>query len=131
MSKKGTYYEYKVMEIFEKYGYASLRTLGSGGGTKKSKPDIVVGNGRNIFGMEVKKRENDVCYIQKSQVEELKDFCYNFGASPLIVVKFGNMPFYAFDVDSDSIVETEKSYKIHVDDVGRGWELNKFIVYAT
>lgn len=125
MSKKGTYHEYKLMEIFESFGYATLRTLGSGGGTKKSKPDVVVGNSRNIFGIEVKNRNGNVCYIKDSQVEELKDFCYTFGASPLIVVKFGRNPFYVFDVDS--IKKCEKNYRINIGDLRRGIEIKKFI----
>lgn len=126
MSKKGTYYEYKVMETFENFGYATLRTLGSGGGTKKSKPDVVVSNCRNTFGIEVKSRKGDVLYISKSQVKELEDFCYTFGASPLIVVKFEREPFFVFDVDS--MKECEKNYRINVDDLRRGTELIEFIV---
>ncbi len=123
--RKGTYHEYQVMNMFEEGGYASLRTLGSGGGTKKSKPDVLVGNGRDIFGMEVKYRKGDVCYIKDYQVEELKDFCYTFGASPYIVVKFGRNPYYIFDVDS---LYFEKQYRINMDkDLRRGVLLKDFV----
>ena len=125
MSKKGTNYEYQVMNIFENNGYAALRSLGSGGGTKKGRPDVLVGNCRNIFGFEIKQRGGDVCYINKSQVDKLNDFCYRFGASPYIIVKFGRMPFYVFD--ENSMIPCEKSYKISVEDIGRGIELNDFI----
>ena len=125
MTKKGTYYEYKVEEIFENYGYATIRSLGSGGGTKKSKPDVTVSNSRYSFGIEVKHRNNDVLYIKKSQVDELKDFCFTFGATPLLVVKFNRNPFYVFDVDSIELCE--KNFKISIGELNKGIELNEFI----
>ena len=125
MSKKGTYYEYQVMKIFESFGYATIRTLGSGGGTKKSKPDVIASNSRNIYSMEVKHRTDDVLYISNEQIEELRDFSYTFGALPLIVVKFNRNPFYVFN--PDSIDRCEKNYRIKYDDLCKGVELEKFI----
>lgn len=125
MSKKGAYYEYKVMEIFEDYGYAGIRTLGSGGGTKKPKPDIVVSNGTHTYGIEVKKRNSNVVYIKLNQVIELKEFCRLFGATPVIVVKLGKCPFYMIPVESLELCK--KNYRIGLQDLKNGVDLENFL----
>ena len=99
LSKKGAYYEYTVMNIFEENGYATVRTVGSGAGTKKPKPDIVVSNGNNTYAIEVKQRNDEVLYITTTQVQELKKFSSVFAATPLIVFKFVRLPFYVVTVD--------------------------------
>lgn len=124
MSKKGSYYEYQVMNIFEQYGYATIRTVGSGAGTKKPKPDIVASNSYNTYAIEVKQRKNEVLYISVAQVQELKKFSSTFGATPLIVFKFGRRPFYVVTVDSLHR-KSSKNYKITVADATT--DLNTFI----
>lgn len=124
LSKKGAYYEYTVMNIFEENGYATVRTVGSGAGTKKPKPDIVVSNGNNTYAIEVKQRNDEVLYITTTQVQELKKFSSVFGATPLIVFKFGRRPFYVVTVDSLHR-KSSKNYKITVADATT--ELNTFI----
>lgn len=124
MSKKGSYYEYQVMNIFEQYGYATIRTVGSGAGTKKPKPDILASNNYNTYAIEVKQRNNDVLYITNTQVQGLKKFSSIFGATPLIVFKFGRRPFYVITVDSLTR-QSNKNYKITV--ANATTELNTFI----
>lgn len=124
LSKKGAYYEYTVMNIFEENGYATVRTVGSGAGTKKPKPDIVASNGNNTYAIEVKQRNDEVLYITTTQVQELKKFSSVFGATPLIVFKFGRRPFYVVTVDSLHR-KSSKNYKITVADATT--DLNTFI----
>lgn len=120
----GTYYERSVMNIFDTNGYASIRTLGSGGGTKKPKPDIITSNGTNTYAIEVKQRNSNVLYISWSQINELKQFSSTFGATPIIVYKFGRRPFYVVEVDSIQ-KNRSKNYKISVTDMKT--ELRKYI----
>jgi len=112
---KGTYYERSVMNIFDTYGYASIRTLGSGGGTKKPKPDIITSNGTNTYAIEVKQRNSNVLYISWSQINELKRFSITFGATPLIVYKFGRRPFKVIEANSIQ-KNNSKNYKITITD---------------
>lgn len=112
---KGSYYERSVMNIFDTNGYASIRTLGSGGGTKKPKPDIVTSNGTNTYAIEVKQRNTDTLYISWNQIQELKKFSSTFGATPLIVYKFGKRPFRV--IEANSIQKNNlKNYKITITD---------------
>lgn len=125
MVKNGSQHEYQVRDIFKKYGYACIKGNASGGGSKDNVPDITVSNSRFSFGIEVKYRKSDVVYIKKSQIDGLKKFCYTWGASPIVVVKFYASPYYVFNVDSLRLCE--KNYRIKRDDIRKSVELNKFI----
>lgn len=111
----GRSHEYNVMKIFEEYGYYTVRSAGSGGGTKKAKPDVLVGNMSYTFAVEVKYRQSDCLYIDVSQVENLQKFADGFGAVPLVVVKFYRSPYFVFYLKD--IQRVGKNYRIGYNNV--------------
>lgn len=121
----GKHHEYNVIKLFEKYGYIAMRSPASGGGTKKPRPDIFAGNGKNFYVVEVKSTKKDHIYIKKEQIKELKTFAFSFGAVPLVCAKFSRKPYTVFMLRQ--LQKTEKYYKINLNEIKKGHELEKFI----
>ena len=97
MSKKGSKEERDVVKLFEKYGFGAIRVPASGARTKSDKPDVVAGNGKYYFAVEVKSSKNDYIYIREEQIDELLRFAISFGATALVVAKFTHKPFIAYN----------------------------------
>ncbi|MFQ5891647.1 MAG: Holliday junction resolvase Hjc [Candidatus Methanofastidiosia archaeon] len=106
--KKGRKAERFVVEKLWKRGYAAVKIPGSGRAYKRPHPDVVAGNGRNYFTIEVKVTQNDYKYFPKKEVEDLKSFSEIFGAKALFAVRFKGKwrLFETFDLG-----KTKKGYK--------------------
>lgn len=76
-----------------KLGLAVIRGPASGAKVKRSiYPDIVALKNRHIFVIEVKKRSKlDHIYIDRRQIEKLKEFARRAGGEPLIAVKISGL----------------------------------------
>lgn len=92
--KKGIEYERKLVRYLNKLGFMAVRTAGSGGGTPEPRPDVLAGNNKQIYSIEVKSSSKDMVYLKNKEVYELKEFANGFGAIPLICVKFPYMDFF-------------------------------------
>lgn len=99
MSKvKGTRLERELFHLFwktEKWG--CLRVAGSGSTTLPA-PDLLVGNSKRVLAIECKAGK-EKRYINKAQIEELKEFSRVFGAEALIGVRFNNMGWYFLTIN--------------------------------
>jgi len=84
---KGVYYERELVQRFWDAGFGVMRAPTSGGATSRSLPDIVAGNGRVYYAIEVKMKKELPVYIREEQVEEIKEFGRRFGAKAFIAVK--------------------------------------------
>ena len=127
MSRKGDVEERKVVKIFEDLGYGAIRVPASGARTKSDKPDVIAGNGRFHFAVEVKSSKNDYIYIRKKQVEELERFSARFGAKPLIVAHFTRLPYTVFNPARLERTKNGK-YKIHRKDVEKNLSLETYLI---
>lgn len=88
MSKvKGTYYERQLVKAFWDAGFGVMRAPTSGGATSRALPDLVAGNGKVYYAIEVKMRRELPIYIREEQVEEIREFSRRFGAKAFIAVK--------------------------------------------
>lgn len=112
--KKGLNKERDLVNYLEFLGYSAVRTAGSGAGTKKARPDILAGNGYNIYGIELKSSSLNNIYVKSDQVKNLIKFCNNFGAVPVIAIKFTYLP-YAFMSINDLKCTNKGNYKINRD----------------
>ncbi len=122
-SKKGTNTERQVVKLFEQKGYAATRIPASGGATKSDRPDILCGNGHDIYAIEVKSSKKDTIYIRKEQIHELIRFAYKFGAKPLICVKFNRKPHTLLTVNQLSQTKGG-NYRIKKTEIQQGTILN-------
>ncbi|MFC1728468.1 Holliday junction resolvase Hjc [Nanoarchaeota archaeon] len=84
---KGSNAERELIHLFWEAGFAAMRAAGSGS-TQLPSPDILVGNPIRKFGVECKATKENKQYLNKTQIEELKEFCTKFGAEPWIAVRF-------------------------------------------
>jgi holliday junction resolvase Hjr len=88
MKQKGSAAERELVAMFWGTGsWSSLRIAGSGRMNFPS-PDVLAGNGSQIFAIEVKSTKHKSQYIDAEQIQQLKDFAEKFGATPLVAVKF-------------------------------------------
>ena len=110
--KKGLNKERDLVNYLNFLGYSAVRIAGSGAGTKKPRPDILAGNGYNIYGIELKSSSRDNIYINSDQVKNLVKFCDNFGAVPVIAIKFTYLP-YAFMSITDLNCTNKGNYIIN------------------
>ena len=109
--KKWIRKERDLVKILENKGYSAVRVVGSGGGTERPLPDILTGNAKNIYGIELKSSSKNVIYIEKHQIQNLKKFCENFGAIPIICIKFNYIK-YTF-IKISNLTKTDKgNFKI-------------------
>lgn len=123
--KKGIQYEYKVMNILDYFGFACVRAPASGS-SRKDLPDIICSNSNYTYAIEVKQRNKEKLYIDKSQVEEIMRFSDKFGAIPLIVVKFFKEPFRVFFANNLPH-EYSRSYKVSMEDYPLSEKLTEFL----
>ena len=122
MSKKGSLEERWLVKYLENRGYASTRIPASGGATKSDRPDVLAGNGKDIYAFEVKSSKKDNIYIRNEQIDELLRFSKKFGAKPLICVKFTREPYTLLNVKQ--LLRTPKgNYKVSRKDIINGTEL--------
>jgi holliday junction resolvase Hjr len=88
MKVKGSVAERELVAMFWNTGeWSALRIAGSGRMNFPS-PDVLAGNGSQIFAIECKSTKHTRQYIEDDQIQQLKDFAAKFGAKPVIAVKF-------------------------------------------
>lgn len=101
-----------TVKEFESCGFRALRSRQSGGGSRsRSLPDVLAGDGRHYFGVEVKSTAKSIVYIKRSQIDGLLNFCDGFGATPLVCVKFGRFPISVYPLQALGV--TDKYYLVH------------------
>lgn len=128
---KGSRREHELMEICEENGYVVVRSAGSGTGGKKAngeereQPDIIAGDGENVFAFESKAEGSDTLYIPKVEVEDLEYFAECFGAEPRIAVRFDREDFYVFE--KDEMHETNKNYRVKKENINNGTHVNDLL----
>lgn len=88
-SRKGSRNERSLRKAFKDTSdFEAMRAPASGGATVDELPDLIAGNGAVVFAMELKTSSGDPIYLSKEEVDALIYFATQFGAEPLIAVKF-------------------------------------------
>jgi Holliday junction resolvase len=126
---KGSRRERELMELLEEYGFAVVRSAGSGqGGMKESgeereQPDVLAGDGESFYAFESKAVGDDVLYIPKEEFDDLEFFAQNFGAKALLGVRFDYCDFAFFR--KEELHETEKSYRVRKENIDKGRSISE------
>ena len=84
---KGSNAERQLLHMFYNNGWASMRAAGSGSIPIPS-PDLVAGNGSRLLAIECKASKADKKYIQKHEIDQLREFAQKLGAEAWIAVRF-------------------------------------------
>lgn len=98
LKSKGSNAERELIHMFWQQQWAAHRIAGSGSSHYPS-PDILAGNILRKVAIECKSSRSSTVYLEKREVEELKQFCSKFGAEPWIAVRFINEPWYFVNVE--------------------------------
>ncbi len=124
MKRKGSRFERELLDIFWREGFAAVRVAGSGSSSYPS-PDLLVGNGKRFFALEVKMRKDLPLYISGERVRELVMFSNLFGAEPLVALKLPRRRWKFFGISD--LIETEKGYKISEENYHLGKDLEEVV----
>ncbi|MCD6148132.1 Holliday junction resolvase [bacterium] len=126
MSKsRGTYYERKLVNAFWEAGFGVMRAPTSGGATSRALPDIVAGNGKVYYAIEVKMKKELPVYIREEQVEEIKEFSRRFGAKAFIAVK---LPYKEWRfVPVELLSKNGKNYRVGEEEYLKGLRLEDLL----
>jgi Holliday junction resolvase len=76
------------VNVLDERGFAVMRAPASGGATERELPDVLAGDGEFFYAIEAKASGKHVVYIEGREIDELTYFADNFGAEPLIGVRF-------------------------------------------
>jgi len=84
MTNKGATAERNLVNLLDGAGFAVMRSPASGSGTQRAQPDVLAGDGSNLYACEAKRFSDSRTYLSQSEVRALKEFAENMGAQPVI-----------------------------------------------
>ena len=87
-NNKGDRRERELVNLLDDSGFAVMRAPASGSATDRDLPDVLAGDGEWFYAFEAKSSNGDPIYIDAEEIESLKFFAENFGAIPLLAVRF-------------------------------------------
>jgi len=106
---KGSTAERELLHLFWSKGLGCIRSAGSGS-MKYPGPDLIVSNKVRILAIECKSTKKTKKYLDKYDVEQLKEFCNIFGAEPWFAVRFARKNWLFLGIED--IEKTENGYVI-------------------
>ena len=107
---KGANAERELIEMFWNSGYAAMRAAGSGISRLPS-ADVIASNGEKTFAISCKATKKANVYLDADELKKLRRFAHNFGAIPLIGVRFNGKNWYFIEVHK---LKTTKGKKFAV-----------------
>ena len=123
--KRGSNAERELLHLLSQKGFSVVRVAGSGM-IAEAACDLLAGNGKKKYAIEVKISSNSKKYLRKEQISELVKFSKNFGLNPLIAIKFLRKGW--FFIKPDKLDKTEKGLAISFFDIiKKGRSFNNFI----
>jgi len=111
---KGANAERELLHLFSSKGWAAVRVAGSGMIAETS-ADLIVGNSTKRFVIECKTCKNKKRYLEKQQIEDLKEFAKKFGFPPIIAVKFNRQGWWF--IEPEKLEDTGKGLAISLEDI--------------
>ena len=109
---KGSKAERELLHLFWAKGWATIRSAGSGS-MKYPGPDLIVSNKVRTIAIECKSTKDKKKYLDKHDVEQLKEFCDIFGAEPWFALRFARKEWLFLSLDD--IEKTENGYVIDLE----------------
>lgn len=109
VKEKGSNAERELLHMFWAKGFAAVRSAGSGS-MKYPGPDLIASNKARRLAIECKSTKKNKQYLDKHDVEQLREFCDIFGAEPWFAVRFSRTNWLF--LSPEDIEKTEKGYVI-------------------
>lgn len=95
-NNKGDRRERELVNRLDEREYAVMRAPASGSATERDLPDVLAGNGDRFYAIEAKSSGGDPIYLDAEEVDALGFFAENFGATPVVGVRFDYCDWYFF-----------------------------------
>jgi len=115
--KKGARFEYRVRDLFRKFGYEAERKAASA-----PYDIIVIRDGKVCFIVDAKKtsqRKKDYIYLKRSDLDKLIKESEKIGAVPLVIYGFYRTPVF---VEFPDNIKNKKTIRLE-----KGLELKKYL----
>lgn len=110
---KGSNAERELLHLFwSKKKWAALRSAGSGSMNYPG-PDLIASNKVRTLAIECKSTKEKKKYLDKEDIEQLKEFCKIFGAEPWFAIRFARKDWLFLSLDD--IEKTENGYVIETE----------------
>ena len=109
VKSKGSNAERELLHMFWSKGIACLRSAGSGS-MKYPGPDLIASNKTRTLAIECKSTKDKKKYLDKHDVQQLKEFCDIFGAEPWFAIRFARTNWLFIGIED--IEKTENGYLI-------------------
>ncbi len=106
---KGSKAERELLHLFWSKKWAALRSAGSGS-MKYPGPDLIASNKIRVLAIECKSTKEKKRYLDRHDVEQLREFCNIFGAEPWFAVRFARTNWLFLSLED--IEQTENGYVI-------------------
>lgn len=106
---KGSKAERELLHLFWSKKWAALRSAGSGS-MKYPGPDLIASNKIRVLAIECKSTKEKKRYLDRHDVEQLREFCNIFGAEPWFAVRFARTNWLFLSLED--IEKTENGYVI-------------------
>lgn len=110
--KKGIAAERELLHLLWDRGFGGCRVAGSGSAPHPS-CDLIVGDGKRRYAIECKTSHRKNVYLNREQVENLKEFAGKIGAVPLIAMKFAREQWRC--IKPEKLEPTEKGLVVSID----------------
>lgn len=107
--KRGFDAERELLHLLSEKGFACARVAGSGM-IQETSCDLLAGNGKKFYAIEVKICSKDRKYFEEKQIKSLVEFAKKFGAESLIAVKFLRRGWYF--ITPEELEKTKKGFCI-------------------
>lgn len=91
---KGDRRERELVNELDDRGFAVMRAPASGSATERELPDVLAGQDGTFYAVEAKSSGGDPIYVDGQEVTDLLFFAENFGAEPLIGVRYDREPWW-------------------------------------
>ncbi|UCD21092.1 MAG: Holliday junction resolvase [archaeon] len=114
--KRGIAAERELLHKLWDKGFACCRVAGSGSIPEPS-CDLLAGNGKKKYIIEVKISKKEKKYISADQIREFTKFAEKFGLQPIVAVKFIRQGW--FFVKPEKLNKTEKGRSISLEQARR------------
>ncbi len=103
---KGYRFEREVKDKLEKEGWFVIRSAGS------KKPDLIAAKNKKVVVIECKVSKNPVLYLQKEEVEKLRNVASNFNADAMYAVKYRRKIHFVF---TNQLYEKDSSFSLKLE----------------
>jgi len=109
---KGINAERDLVHKFWSKGWASIRIAGSGS-MRYPSADVLATNKLRKLAIECKTTKKTGKYIEKEDIQQLKEFAELFNAEPYIAVKFNRKEWLFLTLED--LEETDKNFMINIE----------------